>query len=141
MITVHWKGGLAFESRPPSGATLALDALPDSGGQGLGPTPVEALLISAAACSGMDVVSILAKKRQNVTSYRIEVEWQRAPEGEWPRPILGLILRHIVAGENLDPAAVARAVELSDVKYCTVVSTLRSAPAVSSEYHIEENTR
>ncbi|MEJ5170642.1 MAG: OsmC family protein, partial [Fimbriimonadales bacterium] len=69
--------------------------------------------------------------------YRVEVEGERGPEGEYPRPYLSLRVRHIVKGENLDPAAVARAVELSDTKYCTVISTLRAAPKVESVWEIE----
>ena len=115
-----------------------MDAHGESGGQGLGPSPVEALLASAAACCGMDVVSILEKKRQEVTAYRLEIDGVRAEPGTWPRPFLSITMRHIVTGEDLDPVAVARAVELSDEKYCTVVSTLRSQPEVQSLWTIEE---
>jgi putative redox protein len=137
MLTVHWRGGMAFEAEVPSGNNFTMDAIVESGGHNLGPSPVEALLSSAAACSAMDVVLILEKKRQVISDYRIEVEWQRPPQGQHPRPILSIVIRHIIRGENLDERAVARAVELSDQKYCTVVATLRHAPAVSSEYRIE----
>jgi len=137
MISVEWKGGMAFEALPPSGNRFVMDAIPEVGGANAGPTPVEALLSSVAACSAMDVLSILQKKKQVVTSYRIEVEWQRAPEGLWPRPILSMVIRHVVRGEDLDPAAVARAIELSDGKYCTVIATLRQAPEIVSEFRIE----
>ena len=114
-----------------------LDAHPESGGQNLGPTPVEALLGSAAACSAMDVISILEKKKQVVTSYRVEVDGVRGEPGVYPRPFQSITIKHIVKGENLDPMAVARAVELSDGKYCTVVTTLRATPEVRSEWEIE----
>ncbi len=137
MLTVKWRGGMAFEAQVPSGNNFVMDAIPEFGGNNEGPTPVEAFLSSAAACSAMDVVSIMEKKRQRVTDYRIEVEWQRPPQGQSPRPILSVIIRHILKGEDLDVAAVQKAVELSDAKYCTVVTTLRHGPAVSSEYRIE----
>jgi putative redox protein len=137
MVTVEWKGGMAFEANPPSGNRFVMDAIPEVGGQDQGPTPVEALCASVAACSAMDVISILQKKKQAVSAYRIEVEWTRGPEGVYPRPITSMIVRHIVTGANVDPAAVARAVELSDSKYCTVVASLRSAPVITSEYRIE----
>lgn len=137
MVSVEWKGGMAFEAHPPSGNRFTMDAIPEVGGENLGPTPVEALCASVAACSAMDVISILQKKKQTVSGYRIEVEWTRGPEGVYPRPITSMVVRHIVTGANIDPAAVARAVELSDTKYCTVVSTLRSAPAIVSEFRIE----
>ncbi len=138
MVNVDWKGGMAFEAVDESGAGFTMDAHTESGGRGLGPSPVEALLASAAACSAMDVVSILQKKHQTVTAYRVEVDGVRPEPGSWPRPFSSIEIRHIVRGENLDPVAVARAVELSDEKYCTVVSTLRSKPEVRSLWTIEE---
>lgn len=137
MIEVNWKGAMTFESNPPSGVKFVMDAYPESGGSNLGPTPLEAMLSSVAACSAMDVISILHKKKQKVTGYRIEVDGERGPEGIHPRPYLKLVVRHVISGENLDPAAVARAVELSDTKYCTVISTLRQGPEVTSEWVIE----
>lgn len=136
---VTWKGNLAFEATPPSGQVFRMDAHPDKGGT-QGPTPMETLLSSAAACSGMDVISILEKKRQKVTAYRVEVEAERVPEGTWPRPFTRIRFRHVVEGENLDPAAVARAVELSDEKYCSVLATLRAAPEIESGYEVVEST-
>lgn len=134
MIQVLWKQGLTFEAQVESGASLTLASHAD-GISAL--TPVEALLASAAACSGMDVISILEKKRQVVTGYRLEIEAERAPEGTFPRPIVGIKLRHVVTGESLDEVAVSRAVELSDEKYCTVLATLRIPVSVASEWATE----
>ena len=141
MVTVRWTDGAAFEADVPSGAKFVIDTHPDYGGRGLGPTPVEALLSSIAACSAIDVLDILRKKRQVVTSYRIEVDGDRPPPGEWPRAISEIRVRHILAGENIDPDSVARAVELSDTKYCTVITTLRAAPTVKSTWEIEASER
>jgi putative redox protein len=137
MVTVKWEGGMAFEATPPSGNKLVMDAIAEFGGEEKGPTPVEALLSSIAACSAMDVISILQKKQQVVTSYRVEVEGSRTPQGQWPRPFECIVIRHIVQGPNVDPEALRRAVELSDGKYCTVIATLRQSPAISSEWRIE----
>lgn len=103
----------------------------------MGPTPFEAFMATLAACSAMDVISILNKKKQTVTSYRVEVDGERGPEGVYPRPFLSMTVKHILSGENLDPEAVKRAVELSDSKYCSVIATLRQAPTVTSEWQIE----
>jgi putative redox protein len=139
MVTVNWMGGMAFEATPESGSGFLMDAYPQSGGQGLGPTPTQAMLASVAACSAMDVLSILRKKKVNVTGYRVEVEGDRAaPEGQYPRPFSKLRVRHIVSGENVDPAAVERAVALSDEKYCSVIATMRAEVDVTSSYEIEE---
>lgn len=138
LTTVDWKGGLAFEANPPSGKPILMDAGVEDGGEASGPSPVETLLSAIAGCSAIDVIMILQKKKQVVTSYRVEVDGERGPKGEYPRPFKSITVRHIVCGENLDPAAVARAVQLSDEKYCTVITTLRAAPMVTSEFVIEE---
>ncbi len=139
MVNVKWIGGLAFEADPPTGIKFVLDAHPESGGQNLGPTPVEALLASLAACSAIDVVSILEKKRQKLESYQIEVDGDRTPPGsEYPRPFTALRIKHILKGENLDPGAVERAIQLSDEKYCTVLATLRYSPPVTTTWEISE---
>jgi putative redox protein len=138
MVSVEWKGNMAFEAGSPDGVSFFMDAHPDSGGQGLGPSPVEALLSAAAACSAMDVISILHKKKQRVLAYKIEVDGERGPEGVYPRPFLSLRIRHILKGADLDRSAVKRAVELSDTKYCSVIATLRHGPAVVSEWHVED---
>lgn len=137
MVKVEWQGGMMFESTPPSGAKIVLDALPDVGGSGAGPSPIETLLTAIGACAAMDVISILKKKRQDVTAYRVEIEGERVPPGTWPRPFLSIAVRHIVSGENIDPAAVERAVQLSDEKYCSVIATLRQSPTVTSEWVVE----
>ena len=137
MVTVNWQGAESFESRTPSGFLLQMSSPPDEGSP-TSPSPIEVFVSAAASCSGIDVISILKKMRQNVTAYRIEVEWQRGPQGVYPRPITSLILRHVVSGENLDRASVEKAVALSDEKYCGILATLRQSPAISSEFRIED---
>lgn len=139
MVSVEWKGDMEFEASPPTGVKFTIDAHPEHGGHGKGPTPVETLLASVAACSAMDVVSILQKKRQVLTSYRIEVDGDRPPPGTFPRPFSEIRVKHILVGENLDPSAVQKAIELSDEKYCTVITTLRASPKVKSEWKIEKS--
>ncbi len=137
MVEVNWKGDMLFEADTPTGNKLLMDAYPEEGASSQGPTPLEALQSALAACTAMDVISILHKKKQAVTSYRIEVDGERGPENTYPRPFLSLTVRHIVKGHDLDPTAVKRAVELSDEKYCTVMSTLRQGPKITSEWVIE----
>ncbi len=136
-MQVSWKGRRVFEAEPESGNRFVMDAYPESGGQDRGPTPMEAFLLSGAACSAMDVLQILEKKRQRVTSYRVEVQGERAEDGPYPRPFTRLVFRHILEGENLDQNAVDQAVRLSDEKYCTVIATLRATPNVTSVFEIE----
>lgn len=139
MVTVNWVGGMAFEADPPSGNKFLMDSHVDFGGENRGPSPVEALLSAVAACSAIDVLAILKKKQQDVTAYRIEVEGERPPQGQYPRPFTSIVVTHIVTGNDIDPAAVARAVELSDGKYCSVIATLRAGPTVTSDFRIEQS--
>lgn len=128
---------MTFEATPPSGHKFTMDAVTDySDGSG-GPSPLEALVSSIAACSAVDVVLILKKKRQEFDSYRVEIDYERGSEGVYPRPITSITVRHILSGPNLNEDAVRQAVQLSDEKYCTVIATLRSSPLVKSEFEIE----
>ena len=138
-MNVVWKGKRVFEADPPTGNKFTMDAYPEAGGQNLGPAPMEAFIASGAACSAIDVLQILEKKRQKVTSYRVEVEGERSEEGVYPRPYTSLVFRHILEGENLDLNAVEQAVRLSDEKYCTAIATMRAAPQISSVFEVTEH--
>jgi putative redox protein len=137
MVKVEWQGKMAFQARMDDGTGFLMDAGEADGGEDSGPSPVQAFLASAAACSAMDVISILRKMRQEVHSYRVEVEHERTPKGEWPRPVTSITLNHFLTGKDLDPEAVAKAVELSDTKYCSVAATLRLGPELKSVWKIE----
>lgn len=97
---------------------------------------MELLLIALGSCTGVDVISILKKKRQMVTDYRIEVSGERREE--FPRSYTRLNVKHIVRGRGLSELAVARAIELSDQKYCSVAATLRGSAEIVTSYEIVE---
>ena len=90
----------------------------------LGVRPTEALLAALGTCTAFDVVSILAKRRTPVESYRIELEGERAEEH--PRRYTRIRVRHLVSGEGITPESLERAVSLSHEKYCSVAATLNS---------------
>jgi putative redox protein len=112
--------GLQFEATVGSGHTLVLD---DSA-RDSGPRPAELLGVALAACTAMDVISILRKKRQAVSGYEIRVEGHQMPER--PHAFTSFDVVHVVSGTGIDPEAVRRSVELSATKYCSVGSTLAS---------------
>lgn len=132
---LEWKYGYRFDAALDSGASLIFDNAED-GETPAGPSPMEAFLASLAACTAMDVISILEKKRQDVKSYRVEIEADRNPPGEWPRPFKSFQLNHVVTGD-VDENALARAVELSEEKYCSVSATLRITPRITNTWTIE----
>jgi len=125
--------GMAFAAHAPSGHELVLDTGPDAG-RDSGFRPLELLLVALGGCTGMDVIAILRKKRQVVTDYRVRVAGVQAQEH--PHVYTAIVVQHIVSGPALDPAAVARAVELSAGKYCPVNAMLARACPVTHQYRI-----
>ena len=117
----------------PSGHALALDT--DSK-RSSAPSPVELLLVALGSCTATDVASILAKKRQHVTSYIVEVSGQR--RDEYPRSYTSMKVHHILTGRSISPAAVAQAIELSETKYCSVAATLRPTVEIQFTFEIIE---
>jgi putative redox protein len=98
---------------------------------------MELLLLALGGCTGVDVISILQKKRQHVTDYRIEVSSERREEH--PRACTRMFVKHIVRGRGVSEKAVADAVELSDQKYCSVAATLRGTAEIITSYEIIED--
>ena len=98
------------------------------------PTPMELLLVSVAACTAVDVVSILEKKRQDVTDYRVEITGER--RDEHPRAFTKMRVHHIVYGRDISEQAVAQAIELSDTKYCSVAATVRPTVEIQTSFEI-----
>ena len=111
---------MRFEAVVGSGHTIVMD----NGAGNTGPRPSELLGVSLAGCTAMDVISILRKKRQAVTHYEVRVTGTQV-EGH-PHNFTRFDIVHVVEGEGIDAAAVARAVELSCSKYCAVGTTLAS---------------
>ena len=122
-----------FVGITPSGHSLTLDANKD---RSAAPSPVEILLVAIGACTATDVAGILAKKRQQVTSYIVEVSGER--RDEYPRHFTSMKVHHILTGRSLSEKAVAHAIELSDTKYCSVAATLRPTVEIQSSFEIIE---
>ena len=124
-IALAWTGGLRFRGGEPGGPAALIDA-----DNAEAPGPMLQLLMAAAACSGADVVDILAKMREKLTGLDIEAWGDRrdAP----PRRYTSLRLRFRARGESLDEAKVRRAIDLSLEKYCSVVASL--APDITITY-------
>ncbi len=131
-----WKGNMLFEGECDiTGHKVLFDAHPHSGGNDVAATPMEHLLLAVAACTAMDVVAILRKMKQELTGYRIEIHAER--HAEHPRRFTEVVITHYLQGKNLDAQAVAKAVRLSDERYCSASATLRAPTEVRSEFVIE----
>jgi putative redox protein len=126
---VQWVGKERFVAQSPSGHLVALDS---DRSTNAAPGPMELLLVALGACTAIDIVSILAKKRQKLDSLEIEVSGERAAEP--PRIWTKLEIVYKLRG-TLDETAVRHAIQLSEEKYCSVAAMLRKAAAMT--YRIE----
>lgn len=115
-------------------ASVHLDAAEDFGGRGLGDRPQSLLLVSLCGCTGMDVISILRKKRQNVTGLEVHASAPKADEH--PRVYTSIHLTYHVTGDDVDPAAVERAIQLSLENYCPVAGLLKAVVPIDTSYEI-----
>ena len=132
--TIHWADNAFFVGITPSGHAQTMET--DSH-RGSAASPMELLLLALGGCTGVDVIDILKKKRQHVTDYRIEVHGDRREE--FPRAFTKFSVKHIVTGRGVSEKAVARAIELSDQKYCSVAATLRGTAEIVTSYEIIED--
>jgi len=130
---VHYGGDEFFIATTPSGVSQAIDV---KGDRKSAPSPLELLLVSVAACTAADVISILEKKRQEVTAYDVEVTGERV--ADFPRKFVKFHVHHIVQGRNVSEDAVKHAIELSDQKYCSVAATVRPTAEIATSYEIIE---
>lgn len=127
---------LYFTAVPDSGYVVNLESSPPEGKARRGASPMELLMISLAGCTAMDVVSILRKKRQNLTGFEIRIHGDRA--SDHPKKFTDFELEYVVRGVGIDPEAVARSIELSTETYCSVHAMLEKAATIRTRYTIIE---
>jgi putative redox protein len=130
-VQIRWTPPKRFDGTSPSGASLVLDARPESGGTGAGPSPMEAVLMALAGCTGVDVVDILQKMRAPLGGLAITVAAERG--AEHPRVFTKIHLQYAVWGVGLERDEVERAVSLSQEKYCSVSAMLRRSAELTYE--------
>lgn len=139
-VTLNWRGRMTFEGVGPSGFQQRLDADISSGGDDSGARPMEFIAIGLAGCTAMDVISILSKKKQQVTDLQVKFHADRAEEH--PRVFTRSVIEYHVYGSSVDEAAVVRAIELSAEKYCPAQAMLSKAFAIDLVYKIfDDNTK
>ncbi|EPF13121.1 MULTISPECIES: OsmC family protein [Cedecea] len=129
---VKWVEGMTFLGESASGHQVLMDG--NSGDKA--PSPMEMLLMAAGGCSSIDVVSILQKGRHAVTDCEVKLTSERREEA--PRLFTHINLHFVVTGKDLKDSAVARAVELTAQKYCSVTLMLEKAAEISHSYEVIE---
>lgn len=134
--TVTLVDGMQFVAETPSGHAFIIDAVPDVGGRNTGPRPMELLAAGVAGCTAMDVIAILRKMQQKVTSLRVHVNGEQA--AEHPKRFTTIHIEYTIIGYGVAEDKVARAIELSQTKYCSAIASLRPGAPITSSYKILE---
>ena len=135
-IKVSWAGAAAFIGESSSGHKVVMDGPVEGGGRDLGPRPMEMLLLGTGACSSYDVVSILKKSRQNVSTCEVVVSSERA-ESE-PKVFTRIHIHFKISGIGIKEKQVERAVSLSAEKYCSASIMLGATAEITHGYEILE---
>lgn len=131
-VTADWQGGMGFIGRNPAGGTVQIGSV--EGNPGIG--PMEMLLLGLAGCTGMDIVSILEKKRQVLRDMQIRVRGKRADT--YPKVYTDIEVSYHLSGEDLDPRAVEQAIKLSEEKYCSAGIMLGAVAKITTTYTIQD---
>jgi len=134
---VTWQGQMSFSGTADTGFTIPLGADPSVGGDNDGFRPMELMAISLAGCTAMDVISILTKKRQEVSAFEVRVHVERATEH--PKVFTHVQIEYLVEGRQIDPEAVKRAIELSTTQYCPAQAMLSKAVEIEHTFTITES--
>ena len=128
--------GMKFSASADSGHEVMMDGPSEHGGTDSAARPMELLLMGLGGCTAMDAISILRKKKQNVTGLEINLTGNRADEH--PMRFEDVELEFVVKGNRVDEKAAKRAIELSMEKYCSVKFTIEKETNVTYTYKVEE---
>lgn len=127
--TVTWQQDMVFTGKTETGHVVTMD------GDGGAPTPMESVLLSVGSCSSIDVVEIMKKSRQDITGCRCELTATRAESA--PRVFTDIHATYYVSGNDISEKHLARAVELSAEKYCSVILMLNKSVNITTSFEIE----
>ena len=129
-ISASWKDEMSFIAQNAAGGTVQMGTIDGKPGVG----PMQLLLVAVAGCTGMDIVSILQKKKIDLQDMKINVRGLRAKD--YPMIWEEIHLDYLLWGTQITPKEVERAIHLSETKYCSVGIMLGKSAKITSEYHI-----
>ena len=135
--TVNWQQNMTFIGTANSGFPVKMDADESGGGNNDGARPMELLALGLAGCTAMDVISILRKKQQAVTQFEVRVDAPRADTH--PKVFTNAVITYVISGNNIEEAAVLRAIELSATKYCPAHFMLGQVFPIELQYEVYED--
>jgi putative redox protein len=134
---ITWVNGRAFLGESGSGHAVVMDGAPEAGGRNIGVRPMEMMLLGLGGCTAFDVVMILEKSREKITGCEIELEADRATED--PKVFTRVKLIYTLRGDNLKPATVERAINLSAEKYCSASKMFEKTATIEHEWKIVQS--
>jgi len=134
---VSWRGEMSFTGIADTGFEVPLGAAAKVGGDDDGFRPMELIAVGLAGCTAMDVISILRKKRQDVTAFDVQVHAERADEH--PKVFTSAVIEYTVSGHNVSEAAVVRSIELSAERYCPAQAMFAQVMPMELKYRIYED--
>jgi putative redox protein len=126
---VRWSGRMTFIGKAGTNHLVPMDTSPEFDGDDSATKPLELLLVALGGCTGMDIVPLLKKMRQDVTAVELNITAERSEEH--PKVYTRIDIEYVVAGRSLEEDKVKRAVELSQEKYCSVSAMLKRACPVN----------
>lgn len=131
---ITWIKQVNFVAETGSKHTIIMDGSPESGGQNLGPRPMETVLAGTGGCTAFDVVSILKKSRQEITGCEIQIKAERALTD--PKVFTHIHFHFIIKGRKIKPEMVERAINLSAEKYCSASIMLAKTAKITHDFQI-----
>jgi putative redox protein len=131
---VTWDHGLSFKGTADTNFVVPLGASSTVGGDEDGFRPMELLATGLAGCTAMDVISILSKKKQEVTAFEVKVHTEQSPD--YPKVFTNAVIEYHVTGKNIDEEAVRRSIELSAVRYCPAQAMFSKVMPIRLVYYI-----
>ena len=126
---------MRFIATDNAGHSVVMDPSKQSGGEETGFSPMQLLLIALGGCTGMDVLHIMKKQRQQVSGLEILVSGKRVKEP--PQVYDNINVEYKISGTNIKENAIKRAIQLSEIKYCSVGAMLRTKAKVTSNYTVQ----
>lgn len=135
--SLSWVDGMQFVSVSGTGHAVVMDGSVENGGYNSGPRPMEMLLMGLLGCTAMDVISILKKKRQPVLDLKVTATGEQADTT--PHYFTKIHLEYVAYGD-VDPVALARAIQLSEEKYCSASASLRGTAEITSSYRLAKES-
>lgn len=134
---IKWEGGLKFTGSGPSGFPVHMDGDTTSDEQAAGFRPMEMIALGLIGCQAMDVLSVLQKKRQEMTGFEVRFDGPRSPD--FPQVFTRAIVTFVITGRGVDETGVLRSIELAATKYCPAQAMLERAFPIDMQYEIYED--